>query len=114
RDAGFLLLGLDHHAREIGGAPAHVAEDLLRRPPLGPVDVAQLDAADDVLFRLAAEADAAARIDRLELRHVEDPRFDLADEEIALEHGQIAAGVDVQHRLARLDLREELDAAAED
>src|SRR5690606_42065140 len=88
-------------------------KDLGGRAAQLPVDVAQLDAADQVFLVLAAEADARARIDRLELRHVQDAFLDTAHERVALDDRQIAAGPYLQGRLRRLRRREELEAATE-
>src|SRR5690606_14863611 len=62
RQAGLLLLGLDHEPGEIGRTAPHVLEDHGGRPALAPVDIAELDTSDQVLLVFAAEADARSRI----------------------------------------------------
>src|SRR5690606_28211717 len=61
--ARVLALRRDADAREVRRALAYLGEDFGRRPALRPVDVAQLDAADDVLVALVVQAQAAARVD---------------------------------------------------
>src|SRR5690606_23848181 len=95
RDARVLALRLDADAREVCRALAYLGEYLGGRPPLRPVDEAQLDAADEILVALVVEAQAAARVDRLELGHAEDARFHAAHERVALLDRQVAARVNV-------------------
>src|SRR5690606_8762824 len=113
RRSRVLLLGLDDDPGDIAGALPDFAQDLRGRPPQLPIDVTELDAADQIFFVLAAEANARARVDRLDLRHAENALLDLPDERIALGDRKIAPCADLDCRLRRLDGREELEPAAE-
>src|SRR5690606_748638 len=113
RRSRVLLLGLDDDPGDLAGALPDFAQDLRGRPPQLPIDVTELDAADQIFFVLAAEANARARVDRLDLRHAENALLDLPDERIALGDRKIAPCADLDCRLRRLDGREELEPAAE-
>ena len=105
---------LDPDAGEVRGARADLGQDLRRRPARAPVGELQQDDADHVLVDvLAPEVNAAAGVDRLQPVDRQQPLLDLGHQTIPLDRRQIAAGVDLDLRLLRLDLREEADAGAD-
>ena len=86
----------------------------MRRAPRPPIRKFELDDADRVLGELghAARLLADAGVDRLDAGEGEHAPLDLADEEIFFIERKVAAGVDDHLAVVRLDVREELDAAA--
>ena len=96
------------------GARPDLGQDLARRPAQLPVVELEQQDADHVLVDvLIAERDAAAGVDRVDPGDAQDAVLDLAHQLVALARREIAAGVNLQPRHLGLDLREELDAAAE-
>ena len=96
---------------------ADLREDLVGRPPRLPVDELELDGADDVLGRRRRRApDVAGRACRRVVDLARSARMRAstsAHQLVLLVDRQVAARMDLQRGLLRLDVGEELDAVAE-
>ena len=115
RRAGGGHRDLDVGAGDAGHAGAELVEDGVGALALAPVDELVLDHADHVLGDVAAAlagGAADAGIDRLDAGPAEDARLGLADQRVLFLDRQVAAGVDVEQAVVRLDVGEELDPGA--
>ena len=110
RGAGIRLARLDRNSNEIGRVAADVGEYFIGLPPFVPSNEVQCNRADLVFGALVATA--GLRIHILDFLHAEDALFDLSDQVVLLNRGQIAARMNVDHGERLLDIREIFDAAS--
>ena len=115
RRAGAGRRDLDQDARDFRGRGPDAVHDLVRRRPRAPVGKLELDDADGVFaefvgtLRLLADA----CVNRLESLGLEHALLGFGEEAVLFIERQIAAGVNDDLTVVRLDRRKEFDAIAE-
>ena len=115
RRAGVRHPRLDPDAGDVAGTPPHLGHDLFAGQPCLPIGELEHDHAHDILVDVVAAfpADRTAGVDVLDPGQAQDAALDLAHDLVALQDRLVAASMDHDLRLLGLDLREELDPAAE-
>ena len=109
RRSSLLLADFDNDAGDIAGTLAHLREDGTGWAPQLPIGEFHLDHTDGVLRQvLAAQVNATARVESLNLLHVEQTLFDPPYQRILLVYREIAAGTHMQHCPLRLNIGEKL------